>query len=303
MCIFAHIRLYLLCGDDVKIYTCWCLIFTFAGPYFYGMAYLNGITFIGSLGNVSAYTQRGSDKIILRRKGGPSPAMVKNDARFDVQRRYGQELGGCSVLGKAIRTMFGPHRALADHNLCPMLNQYLLQVQRRDTSNELGQRAVRLSQIPALLAGFSLNKKKSLFDSTIRSAITATIDRATFSARLHVPELMPGINFHPDATQPVYSITAVLGIVPDAVFDADREGYITPPWFDTTYAPVMMSTAWYPTSVGLEATTLDVSVPQRPPENDFSVMLSVGVRYGMFLGDGTVLQSRRVGAAKVLAMG
>lgn len=267
------------------------------------MAYLKGITFIGSLGDITAYQQRGSDKIILRRKGGPSRATVKNDAKFDVQRRYGRELGGCSVLGKAIRTMFGPHRALADYNLSYTLNQYLLQVQRRDMSNELGQRAIHLSHMPALFAGFSLNKEKSLFDITLRSAVTATIDRAGFSAQLHVPALIPGINFHPAPHQSVYSITAVLGIVPDAAFDTEQERYITPPWFDTTYAPVMATTPWLPTSVGLEATPLNITVPQRPPENDFSLMLSIGIRYGMFLGDGTVLQSRRVGAAKVLAMG
>lgn len=266
------------------------------------MAYLDGITFIGSVGNVTAYKQRGSDKIILRRKGGPSRAMIKNDAKFDVQRRYGRELGGCSVLGKAIRAMFGPHRALADRHLSSKLNQYLLQVQRRDTANALGARAIRLSHMPAILAGFSLNKENSLFDLTLRSAITATIDREGFSARIHIPELIPGVNFHPEASQPMHSVTAVLGIVPDAELDADLGKYTTPPWFDTTYAPVMVSTAWLPASVGMDATTLEVQVPQRPPEDDFSLMLSIGVRYGMFLGDGTVLQARRVGAAKVLTM-
>lgn len=279
------------------------MTFSCLSRYFQAMAYLNGITFIGGLGNVTAYTQKGSDKIILRRKGGPSRAMVKNDVKFAVQRRYGQELGGCSVAGKAIRMMFGPNRALADQSLCAKLNQYLLQVQRRDTANELGQRAIRLSHMPQLLAGFSLNGKASLFDLTIRSTITASIDRDGLSARIAVPELLPGVNFYPADNQSMYSVTVVLGIVPDAEFDAELKKYVTPLWFDTTYAPVMASTAWLPAGVPADAATLEIRFPQRPPELEFSVMLSVGIRYGMFLGDGTVLQTRRVGAAKVLAMG
>lgn len=267
------------------------------------MAYLKGITFIGGLGDVTAYTMKGSDKIILRRKGGASRSRIKNDARFDVLRRYGQELGGCSVLGKAIRSMFGPHRALADQNLCPALNQYLLPVQRLDTTNELGRRSIRLSQMPQLLAGFSLNKQISLFDSTIRSAITARIDREDLSAHLDVPELLPGINFHPPEDQLMYSVTAALGIVPDAAYDEQQEKYVVSPWFDTTYAPSMASTAWLPSGVRADAATLTISLPQRPSTAEFSLMLSVGIRYGVFLGDGSVQQARRVGAAKVLAMG
>lgn len=266
------------------------------------MAHLTDIKFIGGLGNLTAYTMKGSDKIILRRKGGPSRSQIRNDPRFDVQRRYGRELGGCSVLGKAIRAMLGPHRALADQNISCKLNQYLLPIQRRDTKSELGRRAIRLSDMPELLAGFSLNKKISLFDSTIRSAITANIDRENLSAHLDVPELLPGINFHPLDDQPMYSVTAVLGIVPDAAYDEQQEKYVVSPWFDTMYAPVMVSTAWRPSGVRADATTLAVSLPQRPSTAEFSLMLSVGVRYGMFLGDGTVQQARRVGAAKVLAM-
>ncbi|MBT1686710.1 hypothetical protein [Dawidia soli] len=65
----------------------------------------------------------------------------------------------------------------------------------------------------------------------------------------------------------------------------------------------MASTAWTPAGVQAAAGSLTISLPQRPPEDEFSLILSVGVRYGMFLGDGTVLQAKKVGMAKVLAMG
>lgn len=267
------------------------------------MAHLHDLKFIGGLGSVTAYTMKGSDKIILRRKAGPSREKMMHDPKYDLQRRYGKELGGCSVLGKAIRIMFGPHRNLADQNLSAKLNRYLLEVQRRDEVNELGRRAIYLSKMPMLLAGFSLNKKVLLFDSTIQSAITATIDRKAFSAQIDIPELLPGINFFPLEDQPAYSVTVVMGIVPDATYDEQQQKYLTPAWFDTTYAPVMASTAWMPAAVQAGAGRLTISLPQRPPEEEFSLMLSVGVRYGMFLGDGTVLQAKKIGAAKVLAMG
>ncbi|MBT1711408.1 hypothetical protein KK062_24410 [Fulvivirgaceae bacterium PWU5] len=77
----------------------------------------------------------------------------------------------------------------------------------------------------------------------------------------------------------------------DAAYDEQQEKYVVSSWFDITYAPVMASTAWLPSGVRAAA-TLAISLPQRRSTGEFSLMLSVGIGYGMFLGDGTVLQAR-----------
>jgi hypothetical protein len=42
----------------------------------------NGLQFTGSVGNLSAYTRRGSDKVIIRTKGGASRDKIKKSPNF-----------------------------------------------------------------------------------------------------------------------------------------------------------------------------------------------------------------------------
>jgi hypothetical protein len=64
------------------------------------MAELKGIPFIGSLGTLSAYKRKDSDKIILRGKGGPSKEQIKNGAQFELTRHNISEFGGRSKAAK-----------------------------------------------------------------------------------------------------------------------------------------------------------------------------------------------------------
>ena len=59
------------------------------------MAKLDGtIQFTGSLQNLSFYKMRGSDKIIVRKKGGPSRKQVKHSPNFENTRHNNSEFGG-----------------------------------------------------------------------------------------------------------------------------------------------------------------------------------------------------------------
>lgn len=62
-----------------------------------------GLAFTGSISNLSAYKMRGSDKIILRTKGGPSKNMIKKSPRFEITRRLNVEFGGRATATKWIR--------------------------------------------------------------------------------------------------------------------------------------------------------------------------------------------------------
>ncbi len=61
------------------------------------MAQLIGnIQVTGSLDNLSFYKMRGSDKIIVRKKGGPTRKQVKKSPKFENTRRNNMEFGGRS---------------------------------------------------------------------------------------------------------------------------------------------------------------------------------------------------------------
>jgi len=68
---------------------------------------ISGLSFTGSLSNLSAYKMRGHDGIIVRTKGGPSKEKIKESPSFLVTGCNNMEFGDHSTA--ASWTMFGTH--------------------------------------------------------------------------------------------------------------------------------------------------------------------------------------------------
>ena len=68
---------------------------------------ISGLSFTGTLSNMSAYKMRGHDGIILRTKGGPSKQNIKDWPSFLVTGCNNMEFGDHSTA--ASWTMFGTH--------------------------------------------------------------------------------------------------------------------------------------------------------------------------------------------------
>lgn len=205
-------------------------------------------------------------------------------------------------MGKEVRFMMSPMKALADYNFSGFVNKALKQIQKLDGVSALGRRAIRVSQYPALLQGFSLNKYTT-FDSMVRTSIACTIDRATGTARVSLPQLVRDINFFPNNQHPAYSIVVCLGVVPDFVFNSKTGKYGPPAWYDASQGWKMAQTSWYSSLKGSPAQTLDVALGNTmPPDEGYSLQLTVGVRFGALHDNGAVKQVKRSGAAKILAI-
>src|SRR4051812_36024190 len=108
-------------------------------------------------GDLSAYKMVGSDKIILRRKGGASKEKIKQSAAFVNTRRINAEFGGRSTTTKWMLPVFRPLKHIANRSLTGRLNKLLKPIQELDSINEWGKRNVSLSLKPQLLEGFNLN--------------------------------------------------------------------------------------------------------------------------------------------------
>src|SRR5688572_10360908 len=91
------------------------------------------LQFIGSLDNLSAYKMRGSDKIILRKKGGPSKKQIKHSPKFDLTRRNNKEFGGRVKAAAHIKRILYPMLFIADYNIIGPLNALLKPIQNMDT--------------------------------------------------------------------------------------------------------------------------------------------------------------------------
>lgn len=254
-----------------------------------------GFTFTGTLGNMSAYRMQGSDKIILRTKGGPSKHKIKTSPTFERTRENNSEFGGRAKASSWVKRMMHPVTALADHNIINSLNPVMKKVQELDTESPRGKRNVCISKAPQILEGFSLNKRNS-FDNIVRSPLICSITKADLHARLELPALLPGINFFAPVNQPMCRMVMAFGVMPDIVFSNDE--YAPAGDYAMVY-PKYMFTAWQPVLQGCDAQVLEFTLPT-PPGNAFSLILSVGICFGTIGDGGAVQQVKYAGAGKVV---
>lgn len=259
----------------------------------------DGSHFIGTINNLSFYKMKGVEEIVVRGKGGPSAKKVKTSKVFVNTRRNNREFGGCSTAAKQVMQMLFPLKALADYNIAGSINRLLRPAKEMDTQHDWGQRSILLSAKPDLLAGFSLNMKNP-FDAVVRNPIRYELDRSLLSAVIELPALIPGINFFVPWKYPLFSFQVTLGIVPDFYYDNIREKYAMTPGYENFY-PQTKNTDWVPVSKGSEAETVELSLVDVPPDRSFTVMLSIGIRYGTIGAANTIEQVKYAGAAKVMA--
>ena len=266
------------------------------------MAKINSpLSFLGTVGNLTAYKLPGIESIILRSGGGPSSEKVKNDPVFVNTRRNNKEFGGRSTAAKKIKDMMRPIQLLADRNIIPSLNKLLKPIQVLDTAGEWGRRSIQLSADPGLLVGYSLNTK-NLFDSVVRSIVNQHLDRPRLKATVEIPALLPGINLFLPWSYPLFGFQMTLGVVPDLVYDSAKHKYDLPPAYDQ-FVPQVTETPWFPVQGGSPAISMELNYPTAPPDQSFILLLSIGIRYGRPGASGQVEQIPRAGAGRILAAG
>jgi hypothetical protein len=266
----------------------------------YTMAKLTSeITFTGSLGGITAYRMRGIDQIIVRKKGGPDKEKIKTSSQYDVTRRNNAEFSGRSAGSRWIMRMMQQQKPLADYNISGPINALLKPIQELDLTGEYGKRNVQLSKNHRLLEGFSLNRKTPL-ESVVRSSLSYSLSRDTLSAQIEIPELIPGINFHAPQRHAMYSIVAVLGVVPDLFYSEGNRYLPSSRDYDQLQTEVV-ETEWLPVQKGSSATSLQLTYDTIPPDQNFTLMLSIGIRFGKMAGTNTVEQVEHAGCARVLA--
>jgi hypothetical protein len=126
-----------------------------------------------------------------------------------------------------------------------------------------------------------------------------TLKRETLSGTVEIPALLRGFNFFPLTNLPVYRLIMVLGIVPDLF-------YATPlykPLGDyESFHPEKEVTQWNPTHCGSAPVTLQLSLPYLPPNEAYSLVLSVGVEFGRVLSAGRIEPVKGAGSGKILAL-
>lgn len=181
----------------------------------------------GNLKNLSFYTRKGSDGIIVRTKGGATKEKIKRDPAFAGLRKANKEFGGCSKMGKQIRMAFYGLEHVADYNLSAVLNRLAKDIQKTDTVHPVGERDIRFSAYRFLLKGFDFSRT-TRFASLLRVPLAYTLVRQRQEAVLQLPAFACSFGLNMPDTRAAFSyfrITAALGIVTDMALNPLNQGY------------------------------------------------------------------------------
>jgi hypothetical protein len=253
----------------------------------------------GTLDQLTAYRLPGVDGTVIRRKGGVSGDVIRNSRKYESTRRNNQEFKGRSIASGWIMRMMRPVSQLADHSIGGPLNALLKPVQESDTSSEWGKRHVLLSKKRNLLEGFSLNNQYPV-NNVIRTPLSCTVFRDQLNATVAVPELVRGINFFPSPLAHLYSIIVVLGTVPDLFFE--RDSYYPSHSGYTQIKPSAHFSPWYPCAEGSPSFKMSTQIQALPPDENHSLMLCVGIRYGVVSAGNVIKQQSRAGCGCVMVV-
>ncbi|HXB31141.1 MAG TPA: hypothetical protein VNW49_15035, partial [Puia sp.] len=89
----------------------------------------NDLSFTGSVGNLSAYTMRGHDKVILRTKGGATKRQIQTKAAFESTRNLNNEWKVVVKAAGLIRRGLNGLKPLAGYNISGPLNALVKKIQ------------------------------------------------------------------------------------------------------------------------------------------------------------------------------
>jgi len=258
-----------------------------------------GASFTGRLNDMIAYTAKGTDGIILRTKGGPSKARVKTAPEFERTRENAMELGGCAKATASIRQAIFPVKHLSDYGFTGTLTALNKKIQLLDKVNKRGERSVLLSQYGYLLEGFHLNQHHT-FDSVVRHPLEMTIDRATSSVVVAVPDLLPGMNLLTPWIQPCYRLIFALGVISDRTFNGvDYKDVAGIPQFFTESC----YTEWQHVQQSFPAQSFTLQLPHPEQLTDtHTLVLSAGIEMGVPVSN-VYTKPVKAGCAKILAVG
>lgn len=257
------------------------------------------ITFSGSLDNISVYEMAGVSKPIVRKKGGAKREKILRDPCFANTRRNMGEFTGRSVATRYVLEAFTPLRP--GHGTTGILNKVLRAIQKMDTQSLWGQRCVALSLYPRLLQDFDISKRLTL-DEVIKNGLTSSLSREERTARVEIPALLPGVNCLHPKNHPFFRVMAVLGVVPDLFYQELPEDYVPQNGFQAV-PPQMATTPWRPTTGRADGTTLELTLPQSPGIEAYSLLLSVAIEYGRPDVTGAIEPVPRAVASKIVTVG
>lgn len=269
------------------------------------MAIVNGLFQAnGSIKGLSFYTIAGSDKVIMRTKGGPTKKRMATGKEFEKLRKHQMEWGACVLFARAVRGAVGDLYRLSDYNLSPVWTGMGKNLIKLDNNGEVGNRALLMSTYKQALDGFNFNRNYS-YSSILRVLPTFQIFREVLQATVTFPRINTAIDLVNIQRLPYFRLIVSLGTVSDLVYNPSLFSNYISLNSELQGQSVSTTSAWYSTNDILSEQKLIVKFEQRFSTlftNDLTVILSIGVEFGNVGFGGQIIEVKRAGGAKILAV-
>ncbi len=269
------------------------------------MAIVKGpIVMTGSFGNASFYTMRGSDKVIVRTKGGASKEKIKTSPGFEGLRKQQKEWSACAKFGSIARYAMGGLHRLADYNITPVLNGMGKNLIKLDAESEVGKRNLRLSAYREAQEGVNLNRNYP-FNSVLRVLMQGSIQRETGTATVCVPRINTETDILNVQRLPYFRLIVSLGVISDLTFDETVNEYsIVVP--EVHGIAEVITGNWLPAESIYETQTITVQLDtdcMHKLTDACTLILSMGIEFGKVGFTGLPQEVKYAGSARVLRVG
>ena len=252
-----------------------------------------------TLGDFSVYTQRGVEGAIIRAKGGPSAKQIKTEPKFESLRLHQSEFAGVGKLNGYLLKACKGVKKLADFNFSGQFSRMSKLIQNLDTLNAAGQRSIVFSKAGALYNGFNMNKTNP-FSSVVILTPGWNFSRSEVKATVNFPELHPTITLKNPWNLPMFRFVLALGNIPDMIYNI---GYV-PSNPLMKYANATVFTSWQSSNAILTAFSEVIQLSNLVNLDDSgTLLLSVGIEFGVTVADGVVVPVKHAGCAKILGVG
>jgi hypothetical protein len=262
------------------------------------------VTMTGSLGNVTFYTRRGSDKVIMQAKGGATRAKMAANPKFEGLRKHQKEFGGCSGFGKYTRSAFGDLRRVADYNLSAVLTGIGRNLMKLDTASEVGKRSLYLSRNKEALEGFNFNRTNP-FTSVLRVIPRVDLDRANLTGKVTIPRINTETDLMNFRKMPFFRILVSIGALVDLVYNPTTGSY-EPMSVEMNGISRVLTGDWHSTQAIVPEQTLTVALPEERIAfltEHVSMLLCMAVEFGNVGPSGEPVEAKYAGCGKVVKVG
>jgi len=268
------------------------------------MAIVKGFMQItGSIKGVSFYTRRGSDKVIMRTKGGATKEQIKHSPKFIQTRKQMKQFGGAAKFGSLSRFAFGGLHRLADYNLTPVLIKMGNNLMKLDTTSEFGKRNLMLSEYKQVLEGFNFNREYP-FNTVLRILPRLEIDRKQLKATVTIPRINTDIDLLNIQKLPFFRLIIVIGTISDLTYNPDHNEY-EPVTYDLHGHSETLTGKWNSTQTILTEETMTVHMSEEEANlitDNVTVLLSMAVEFGNVGLTSEPVEVKYAGCGKVIGV-